>query len=168
MVQVLRKPAHHHDRHHAIHALDPDRHAPAVDRVPVRLLVGKGKQLAERLLVAVPLAVQEPRAAAPPQHAVALPLDPRLVVGERAGPDGRLEHDLAGREGDLDHAGLLRGDGEQAGVQEVAELVGVLASEGFEGEGVAGGFDDVGLYRFPQKELAKKKRQQSRAQFCGP
>jgi hypothetical protein len=79
--------------------------------------------------------VQQPRADAEAQDRGALALDPQLVVrgGARAGGD--LEDGRASGEGDADESRAgLGGKRGEASLQEMAELEGVLDSEGREGE----------------------------------
>ena len=107
-----------------------------MDGIPRRDLLAHTKLGLERSLVAVVLAVHEPRAVAPAQDRVTLPLHPDLVVGHDPGPGDALEQHLpAVGERDRDHR--RRGDGQQAPPQEVAEYPRVLEGEGVEGEGVA-------------------------------
>merc|ERR1712000_138536 len=81
---------------------------------------------------------------APAEDGVALAGDPVLIVPVDARAGGGLEDGQAAGEGDVDEdgAGMRR----QAGVEEVAELVGVLGGEGVKGEGVAGGGEVLQLF----------------------
>lgn len=143
MILLLLQPADNYDGHDPLHALYPDGHPAAVDRV-LASLVGPQTELGcEGGLVARELAVQEPAAGAEAQHGAPLALDPGLVVGLDAGPRGRLEEDEAAGQCDGDEGRL--GGVEEARVQEVAELVGVSGGEGREGEGVAFGGQGVDL-----------------------
>lgn len=136
MILMLLQPANNNNSNHALDPPNPDGHRPAVDGVPRRDLLAHAELGPERGLVAAVLAVLEPRAAAPPQHRVALPLHPDLVVGHHPGPRDRLEQHLPAvgeRDGD-DRRG---GDGQQAPPEQVAQDPGVVEGEGLEREGVA-------------------------------
>lgn len=133
MILVLLQPADDNHGDDALDALDADGHAAAMDGVLARLLRAHAEARGEGGLVAGELVVQEPGARAPAEHAGALALHPGLVVREGAGADGGLEEDMAAAvgEGDGDDGGLAGGgEGEEAGVEEVAELEGVFGGEG--------------------------------------
>lgn len=151
MILMLLQPTHHHNRHHPLHAPHLNRHPAPVNSIPPRLLPIHAELLPERLLIPLILALQEPRAAPPPQHGIPLPPHPLLVVRRRAGAHRALEDDLLGvGERDGDEGGFLGGEGEEAGAEEGAEVVGVVDGEGGEGEGVGvclEGFELIGSFR---------------------
>lgn len=116
----------------------------------------------ERLLVAGELAVLEPGAGAEPQDGVPLPLHPQLVVRRGAGAHGALEQDVvAVGQRDGDQRGLLGREGQQPGVEEVAELPRVLDGEGLKEERVA-----VGLYGVRLCQVFKLAIRVLKARLC--
>ncbi|KAK2599200.1 hypothetical protein N8I77_010973 [Diaporthe amygdali] len=121
---------------HPLNALNTNRDRAAVNCIPPGDLLAHAKLSLERRLVAVVLAVHEPRAAPPPQHRVALAMHPDLVVGHDPGPRHALEQHLAAV-GERDRDDRRRRDGHQAPPQQVAQDPGVLEGEGVEGERVA-------------------------------
>ncbi|KAL2279218.1 hypothetical protein FJTKL_13592 [Diaporthe vaccinii] len=136
MILMLLQPTNNNNSNHALDPLDPDGHRPAVDGISRRDLLAHAELGPERGLVAVVLAVLEPRAGPPPQHRVALPLHPDLVVGHHTGPRHGLEQHLPAV-GERDRDDCCRRDWQQAPPEQVAQDPGVVEGEGLEREGVA-------------------------------
>lgn len=102
----------YHNRHNTLDTLDPNRDSSAVDSVLACLLLAHAELGSEILLISLELAVQQPCTASPPQHAVALSLDPGLIIRQGTGADSRLKQDLpAVGESYGDQSGLLRREG---------------------------------------------------------
>jgi hypothetical protein len=148
MIFVLLQPTDHNNRHHALHALHTDRHRAAVDGVPGRLLRVEPVLCREGGLVPGELAVHHPRGAAEAQHGGALASDPDRVIGRGPRPRNALEDDLliVGKR-DADGRRLARRarDGNQPGVQQVAQVPGVICGEGAESEAITLGEELVNL-----------------------
>lgn len=131
MIFVLFQSRHDNDRHDAFDALDPDRHASAVDRILASLLLAHAKLGSESLLIRIVLAVQQPRAGSPSQYTVALPLDPDLIIRSSSRADSRLEQDLAAvRKRNGDQSRLLCRKWQKSCVKQMTQLPCIFCSEG--------------------------------------
>lgn len=110
-----------------------------MDRISSRLTRPQRKLCRKRRLVASVLLSQIPRARAEPQHRSRLPLHPALIVGRHAAARGDLVQSLrSSARADGDECGTtFSGIGEEAGVEEVAELDGIVGCEGGEDETIA-------------------------------
>lgn len=140
---MLLQPTHHYHSNNASHALDANRHAAAVNGILPSLHGVHAKLGRKSSLVAFKLAVHEPRADAKAEHGRALAAHPHLVVRRGVAARHALVERLAARggaDGDESRAGGRKG--QQARVQEVAQLEGVFGCEGGEGEASAA---DIGL-----------------------